>query len=165
MACLGAAASALAASSSPPKGGAIRLIVQPGNGQGSGKILVTGAIAGYGKSSKSKKSGHEFYGVVTLKQGTFKVNLTAVSQKANAANPPINAATCSAEISVTAPAPISDGTGLYAGVKGSVNLTETFALILPTVTTGAKKGTCNASENARPIAQMGTVYGTGSVSF
>lgn len=165
VACLGAGASALAASSSTPKGGPIGLIVQPGDSQGAGKIIFTGAIGDYGTSSPTKtKDGHK-YGVAALSKGTLHVDLTAITKKVNSANPPFDSATCSAEISETAPAGISDGTGAYKGVSGSVNLTETFAIVVPRYTSGKHKGQCNASPSATPAAQIGTVYGTGSVTF
>ncbi len=148
-----------------PKGGAIQIIVQPGDQQGAGKIIVTGAIGDHGTTSPSKTKGNTKYGVATLTEGSFKVDLTAISKKVNSANPAPNSATCSAEISETAPAAISNGTGAYKGVQGSVNLTETFGFIAPRFTTGKKKGQCNWSNNAMPVAQMGTVYGTGSVTF
>jgi hypothetical protein len=52
--------------------------------------------------------------------------------------------------------------GNYMDAKGSVNLTETIAFVSPRYTKGKKKGQCNSNAVA---AQMGTVYGTGSVSF
>lgn len=160
--CLAAGASALAASSSTPKGGPIEMLVQPGSQQGAGKIIFTGAIGDSGTSSPSKTKGSEKYGVATLSKGTLEVNLTAITKKLESANPPFDSATCSAEVSVTAPAAISNGTGSYKGVKGSVNLTEVFAFISPRYTTGKKKGQCNGNATA---AEMGTVYGSGSVSF
>jgi len=150
---------------STPKGGAIQIIVQPGAQQGAGKIIVTGAIGDYGTTSPSKTKGKTKYGVAKLTKGGFEVDLTAISNKVNSASPTPNSATCSVEISATAPAAISDGTGAYKGIKGSINLTETFGFIAPRYTSGKKKGQCNWSNNATPVAQMGTVYGTGSVSF
>jgi hypothetical protein len=163
--CSVAGASALAASSGTPKGGPIQLIVQPGGQQGAGKIIVTGAIGDYGTSSPSKTKGKTKYGVATLKKGGFKIDLTAIFKKVNSANPTPNSVTCSVEISESAPAAISNGTGAYKGVRGSVNLTETFGFIAPRFTKGKHKGQCNWAPNATPVAQMGTVYGTGSVSF
>jgi hypothetical protein len=145
-----------------PKGGPVDVIVQPGNNQGAGKIIFTGAIGDYGTSSPTKTKNGQKYGVATLSKGTLHVDLTAIAKKVNSANPPFDSATCSAEVSETAPAAISDGTGAYKGVSGSVTLTETFAFVSPRFTKGKKKGQCNGNATA---AEMGTVYGSGSVSF
>ena len=148
--------------SNTPTGGAIQLIVQPSlSQQGGGKVIITGAIGDYGTGQKLKTSKGT-YNRVNLTKGTFEVDLTAINKKVNAANPTLNTATCSAEISETAPVSLLDGTGLYKGISGSVTLTETLAFIGGRYTSGKHKGQCN--ENVT-VAQMGTVYGTGSVSF
>jgi hypothetical protein len=167
LACVAAgAAVALGASSSAvPAGGPIQLFVQPGNGQGNGKILFTGAVGDYGSSSPTHSSGGKTYGTATLKKGTIKIDLTAITAKVNKANPRVNAATCSASISETAPAPIVSGTGLYAGIHGTLRLTESFGFLGSTYKSGPKKGQCNTSNSAPTVAQMGIVYGRGSVSF
>ena len=66
---------------------------------------------------------------------------------------------------VSAAAPILSGTGLYAGIHGTIRLTETFGFIGSTYKSGPKKGKCNMSNTAPTVAQMGAVYGSGSVSF
>jgi hypothetical protein len=162
--CVGMGAPALAATEKPA-GGQIQFIVQPGNEQGSGKIVVTGAIGDYGTTSPSKHAGHKVYGIAKLKKGSFEVDLTKIEKKMNSQNPPVNQSTCSAELSGTAPAKISKGTGLYKGISGSVSLTESFAFIGPRYTSGPKKGQCNLGNNAKPVAVMGTVYGKGTVRF
>jgi hypothetical protein len=164
--CLIAVAGAVVASAgATPAGGSIQLIVQPGAQQGAGKIIVTGAIGDYGTTSPGKTSGKGKYGTAKLTKGTFEINLTTISSKVNSANPTFNNSTCSAELSATAPAAILNGTGQYKGISGTVNLTETFAFIGPRNTKGAKKGQCNQSNNATAVAQMGTVYGTGTIRF
>ena len=60
---------------------------------------------------------------------------------------------------------VVSGTGLYAGIHGTVQLTESFGFIGSTYKSGSKKGQCDMSNNAPAVAQMGTVYGKGTVSF
>ena len=165
-ACLVAGTSvALAASSSgTPAGGAIQLFVQPAQAQGNGKVLFTGAIGDYG-STHSVTTGGKKIAKATLKKGTIELNITAISKKANNATPTINAATCSGSINVSAATPIIGGTGLYAGIHGTVKITETFGFLGPTYKSGPKKGQCNLSNSAPTVAQMATVYGSGTVSF
>jgi len=73
--------------------------------------------------------------------------------------------TCSGSLSVSAPVAIVGGTGLYARISGTATITESFGFIGPRYKTGPKKGQCNLSSSAQPIAQMGNVHGTGTVSF
>ena len=167
VACLivGASVALGAGSSTAPAGGPIQIFVQPGNGQGKGKILITGAVGDYGSSSPTTSSGGKKFGTATLKKGTIKIDLTAISAKVNKANPAVNAATCSASITETAAAPVVSGTGLYAGIHGTIQITESFGFIGSTYKSGSKKGKCNLSNSAPTVAQMGTVYGKGNVSF
>jgi hypothetical protein len=73
--CLVAGASvALATSASKtPAGGPIQLFVTPGQNQGNGKILITGAVGDYGSSSPTESSGDKKIGVATLQKGTIKI--------------------------------------------------------------------------------------------
>jgi hypothetical protein len=167
LACLAAGASVALAtgSSKTPAGGPIQIFVQPGQNQGEGKILFTGAVGDYGSSSPAKSSGGKKIGTAALQKGTIKIDLTAISAKVNKANPPVNMATCSAAVNDTAAAPVVGGTGLYAGIHGTIQITESFGFVGSTYKSGPKKGKCNMSNNAPTLAQMGTVYGSGSVSF
>ena len=65
----------------------------------------------------------------------------------------------------TAAAPVVSGTGLYAGIHGTIRITESFGFIGSTYKSGPKKGRCNMSNSAPTVAQMATVYGSGAVSF
>ena len=147
-----------------PAAGPIQIIVQPGKSQGNGQILITGAVGDYGPTHAVTTAGKKI-STATLKKGTIKFDLTTLTAKTNNANPAINAATCSGSLTVTAAAPVLGGTGLYAGIHGSVDVTETFGFIGPLYKSGAKKGQCNMNSNATPVAQMGVVFGTGTVSF
>lgn len=77
----------------------------------------------------------------------------------------MNMGTCSGYGTVTAPVTLLKGTGLYAGISGTVQITETFAFIGPKYTTGARKGRCNQSDSAQPLAQYGAIIGIGTVTF
>ena len=45
-------------------------------------------------------------------------------------------------------------------MTGTVKVTVTFAVVLP-----LPKGKCNPNTNANPIADYGSIIGTGTVSF
>ena len=76
-----------------------------------------------------------------------------------------DAATCSFSESASGPITVSNGTGLYKGITGTLEVTEYFALIGPRLTSGPKKGQCNESNNAQPVASFTSVVGSGTVHF
>lgn len=153
-----------AASAEPaPSGGSIQIFVTPGKTQGAGTILVTGAIGDYGRTTRANKDG---IGRAILSKGSFEVDLSALDKDANRAQPTlIDKTTCSYVFKVSGPVTIMHGTGQYAGIAGRATISETFAAIGPRYATGARKGQCNMSNNANPVAQWGTVSGTGTVAF
>jgi hypothetical protein len=161
----GASVAAGATSSGTPAGGAIRIFVQPGQNQGEGKILFTGAVGDYGSSSPAVSSGGKKIGTATLTKGTIRIDLTAISAKVASVNPKVNAATCSASVTESAESPIVGGTGLYASIQGTIKITESFGYLGSTYKTGPHKGKCNTSNSGTTVAQMGIVYGKGTVSF
>ena len=136
------------AATSMPAGGAISLFVTPDLAPGSsdGTIVIAGAIGDYGTTLSIDKNGatdsngnFEKITKITLKQGTFEVDGTKLNAMANKLQPTMNTATCSGYGSTTAPVTLFKGTGLYAGISGTVKISETFAFIGPKYTTGAKK--------------------------
>jgi len=157
---------ALAASA--PAGGPIRVFVTDTSPVKS-KITVTGAIGDYGTALSVNKNGktnpHGNYEKVTLKQGGFWVNGTTLNKKLNKAKPQINKATCSFAFTGSAPTTVFDGTGLYAGISGTVKITVTFAAIAPRFKTGAHAGQCNFGNNAPALGQYQSIEGAGNVTF
>jgi hypothetical protein len=163
--CLGGGMAAVAGvAAAAPTGGAIHLFVQPGQTQGNGRIVITGAVGDYG-TTRARVVGDRRLSVATLHQGTITFDLTAISRLSDATNPRVDMATCSAELAVSAAVPVVGGTGLYRGIHGSVTITEAFGFVGPRYTHGAKKGQCNLSNSAQPLAEMPEVYGSGSVAF
>ncbi len=158
------------AASVTPAGGKIELFATPSGNSGGRTILITGAIGDYGKTESVNKNGtpdpNGNYGKAVLHQGTIEVNLTALNQKENNLPQTIfNLKSCSVHTSVSAPVPVVDGTGLYAGISGTLTFSTTFAFIGPRVTSGPNKGQCSKSNNAPPLAQWISVTGSGTVSF
>jgi hypothetical protein len=152
-----------------PAGGPIEIFVRVGEGTG-GSIVIAGAIGDYGKvltvgaNGKANPNGH--FVDVALRKGTFKVNKTALDNASNSAKATVeSAATCSYGFSATGAITLSDGTGAYAGISGTVTTTLTFGGVGPIYASGPKKGTCNMSNSAQPLAQFATAVGRGSVKF
>ena len=77
----------------------------------------------------------------------------------------LSGTTCSFGFTATGPITLSDGTGAYAGISGTIVTTLTFGGDGPFYTSGAKKGKCNMSNNAQPLAQFGSAVGRGTIKF
>src|SRR5579875_19383 len=116
--CLGVGSSvARGAGSSGAAGGPIHIFVQPGHGQGNGKIVITGAIGDYGVTRQVRGGGGKRLATAKLRKGTVTFDLTAINDKLNSTTPTFDKATCSASISASAPVPVVRGTGRYAGIR------------------------------------------------
>ena len=139
----------------------------PGTGTGTSPVLFTGAIGDYGKTVRQTASGvaskNGNYIKFNLKRGTFVGNGTALFAKLNNATPAFNNATCSGGFTASGRVTLGTGTGTYAGIGGSLNVSVTFAFVGPRFKSGKHKGKCNG--NANPVAQIGTIAGSGRVSL
>jgi hypothetical protein len=151
-----------------PAGGKVKVFATP-KGNVYGTIVITGAIGDYGKTTtidkNGKPDGNGNYVKIALQKGTFEVDSTKLNAISNKAQPDFDKATCSYSFSATAPVKLFNGTGLYEGLKGSVNITLNFGFVGADYKTGPHKGQCNTNMNAPTIAQYGSISGTGSVSF
>jgi hypothetical protein len=167
---VGNSAAFAAAAPAAPSGGTTKIYaVLPGNGT-TGPILFIGAVADFGKYMSVDKNGkldpNGNYVKMVLQKGTFEVNSTALNAKASSDKPAFfDQATCSAVISVSDPVTLLAGTRSYAGITGTINVSETYAFILPRYTSGADKGQCNLSNSAQTTADYGTITGSGTVHF
>jgi hypothetical protein len=160
-------ASLAAAATARAQGGAIQIWITPNPaGTGGGKILITGAIGDYGVGQNVDASGMPdrkgTYKKLILKSGTIVINTTKFLTAEHNTNPSsFNKANCSAVVHVSAPTPIVDGTGTYAGISGMLDLSADDAVIFPKT----PKGVCNMSNNANPLSFYLTVSGTGTMTY
>lgn len=134
------------------------------------KILLTGVIGDYGTATTQDQDGkvdpHGKYVQIKLQSGTFMVNAAKFDQDLGHFQPEVNSTTCSVWGSGSGPVTLYDGTGVYAGISGTVTMTDAFAAIMPRFSTGAKKGQCNESNSARPLSEYnGDLTGSGVVTF
>jgi hypothetical protein len=166
------AAVATAAPTTAPAGGVIEVFVTPPPGFSGAvfKIVVVGAIGDYGTATTIDKDGkvdsNGNYVKIRLKKGTFEVNSVVLNKKTNNAPPTlVNRSTCSFAFGGSGPVTLFNGTGLYAGISGTIRITQTFAAVGPPYKTGPKAGKCNMGENAQPIAFYGAITGKGAVKF
>jgi hypothetical protein len=144
-------------------GGAVKMFGVP-KGAG-GAFMFTGAIGDFGQTQRENANGapnaNGDYVKFTLKRGTFVANATGLFNVLNHAKFSFNKASCSVSFGGSGPATLSNGTGSYAGISGTLRVVGTFAEIGPRL----KNGKCNPSNNAKPVAQFSVVTGTGHVSF
>lgn len=134
------------------------------------KIILTGVIGDYGMSTTTNKAGtpnpNGNYVKVVLQHGGFVVNMTTLNKLTDNAPPLMsNATNCSVVFGGSGPVTLSGGTGAYAGITGTIQITQKFAGIGPRYTSGPKKGQCNMTSNAQPTAFYGSITGIGKVSF
>jgi hypothetical protein len=165
---IGGAATA-AASAPASTSGTLHVWVTPSSGAVD-KILLTGAIGDHGTATSIDKDGtvnvNGDYVKVALHKGGFEVNAVTFNKVLDNLQPSVNSVTCTFWAGGSGPVTLFDGTGAYAGIRGTVTVSTSFAAILPRYTTGAKMGQCNMSNNAQPVAQFsGSITGSGTVSF
>jgi hypothetical protein len=166
----GAIATPAIGGASTPKGGKISLWTDANLTGATSKVVVVGAIADYGVGTSIDKNGkvdpNGAYERIVLKKGSFEADASVLDQNANSASPALdNQSTCSFAFSVSGPITLSDGKGAYAGISGTLTVTEQFVGIGPRYKTGKNKGACNQSNNSRPVAGAGAVSGNGTVAF
>jgi hypothetical protein len=164
-------ASVASAATVGPVHGVVQVWVSPSNG--GAPVNLTGAIGDAGLAVPTDSLGHVVHGshpnadyrFLELTKGWILVNLTQFNKAANNPNatPTVfNKSNCSSVFSGKGPAQFVRGTGAYAGIYGTIELTFTFA------GTAAKtaNGTCNQSAN--PIGPGGgysAIYGSGTVTL
>jgi hypothetical protein len=154
IAATGVPASAQAAAS----GGVLHVYESGSAATGLGQDVFTGAFTDYGVDHAGVADNGEINKIV-LSNGSFEVNVakldTALTPTSN------DQQTCTLVLKGTAPTTLLDGTRSYAGITGSITVTEQVALIFPKL----KSGKCNETQTAKPIAGPYWVTGSGTVSF
>jgi hypothetical protein len=153
-----------------PANGVIQVFVHPTNNTGlRGSIVVTGAIGDYGKylsiNQAGKADANGDFVRITLQKGGFEVNSTALNAIASKAQPTFDSTTCSGFLEVSGPNTLLDGTGLYAGISGTITVTETAAYVGPRYKSGKNKGQCDVSNSSQPLASYSSITGVGPVTF
>lgn len=151
------------AASSTPSGGSVQIFVRQGNGPNS-TVLITGAIGDYGSAVSVNRNGkvnaNGNFEKVKLKKGTFLVDGTLLNQAMNDVQPTFDATNCSGTGTGSGPVTLSNGTGAYKGISGTLTMTITFAFI-----TSQKNGSCDQNHNDPPLSQYQSITGSGTVAF
>jgi hypothetical protein len=146
---------------SSPADGPVQLFGTPSS-NGSAQVVLTGAVGDFGTATSVNSAGKPDpkggYKLLTLSKGTILVN--SKGEVHNGPPTTFNSRTCSATFVNTATNPVVSGTGLYAGIDGTLTITVSFGLVLPST-----NGKCDTSNSAVPLAQSGSVMGSGTVDF
>jgi hypothetical protein len=156
---------ALAAFASPSVGatdGVIHLYEISNHGPGSpGTIVVTGAIndAGVGSATGVETNS----GTITLSKGSIKdvPSSSFITREEDLYGRPIHPPGCALSATITGPVKIVGGTGAYAGITGTLDVTYTLAAILPKL----KSGACDTAHHTRPVGAAIFIRASGSVAF
>jgi hypothetical protein len=164
MALYPASASAATTTTTMMHSGTIVALVNPAEAPGgTGTIFVIGVIADYGTTVNVTAAGKpsENYAKINLTKGGFEVDLTTLNKITNAETPAFSAATCMFWGSGSGPITLSNGTGAYAGLTGTLTVHETYVGVAPRLASGR----CNMAQNATPTHMTMQVTATGHVSY
>lgn len=163
---LAIACPAIASAQAAPPAGRIAIFATPTHAGNTGTVLITGAIGDYGTYTSSNQDGTAnpsgSYIKFVLKKGTFEINASKLTDSHKAGD----RATCSVVFSGTAHAPVSNGTGQYSGIRGTLTVTLLHAILAPTYASGPRKGQCEAGKGVsiRPLDEYDSLSATGIVS-
>lgn len=124
---------------------------------GSGTVVIGGAFADYG-TDRAGVLDRGTVNVVTLKLGSFEVDIAGLEKALRVAT---DATTCVYVESATAPARLFAGTGDYAGISGTLEVTVRGTGLMPRLSGGA----CARFDSAEPLVAISTATGTGRVRF
>jgi len=158
----GGAIAGFAATSAGASNGAMHIYEASVKGPGApGAVVITGAIndAGVGNATGALTGS----GTIVLSKGSIKdvPSFTFISREQDLFGAAVNPHGCATVGTITGPVKILGGTGAYAGITGTVNVTYTVAAVLPKL----KNGACNTAHKVRPIGIAIFIRASGNVSF
>ena len=161
---LAAGATATSATSNAA-GGAVHLTDYTDNDGPTSTVFLSGAVGDYGTAQAVNPDGsvdpdHRHQLNLTLTHGSFRLDIADLAAKftTRMASFAVNTTTCSGTASVSAATPVvaGSGTGSYAGISGTFDLTITLDEV-------DKPTAC--SVNSAYLAQLIVITGSGDVTF
>jgi hypothetical protein len=151
---------------SSPKPGRIFVFTNV-NSHGKGSVLITGVIGDLGKQFPANKYGkpdsNADYEEVVLRRGTLLLDERDLTNRHWTYD--TNVADCSSTVISQHPVPVLDGTGKYAGISGTLSGVATEAMLAPRYKSGKFKGQCSQTTKVGPARHIGTMNGSGAVTF
>jgi hypothetical protein len=155
---LAVVATGLPPSAQAASGGVVHVYESGSDVTGLGQDVFTGAFTDYGVDHAGIADNGNINKIV-LSKGSFEVNVAKLDNSlAPTSN---NQKTCTLVLKGEAPTTLLNGTGAYAGISGTITVTEKTALIFPKLSSGK----CNESQTAKPLAGVYWVSGEGTVSL
>jgi hypothetical protein len=148
------------------KSGTIRLFAtMKSNGKAS--VVVTGVVGDFGRYFPANKNGkadsNDNYDEVVLSRGTFLLDERALTN--NPFKIHSNESTCSTSLTTTAKVPVSEGTGTYAGIHGTIDAAGRVAFVQPRFKSGSHNGKCESGKKPSAKAYFADLTGHGLVTF
>ena len=147
----------------PTRGDSVSLTDYSTSDRPTSTVILTGAIGDFGKATRVTRSGASDPGNgselnLALSKGSFRLDIAGLEKKLVTAfrDFPSDHRTCSGTVSEadTAPVVARSGQGAYAGISGSLTMTEAIAEVDP-------KSQCNSS--AAFLAQIVLITGAGTL--
>jgi hypothetical protein len=158
-----AVATVAATAAATPPGGPVKFWITQWTNDATGTVVITGAIGDYGTVTTVNKNGQPDqsgnWALVTLKNGTIKVNMTSFNKKALKSSFPIKKTSCSSEGTISGSVTLAGGTGHYTGISGRLSFSDTNAWIL------ARTGSGNTCSGNDVLSYFSLESGAGTVSF
>ena len=113
-----------------PNSGPVNFVIAPAANGTSGKILITGAIGDYGTI---RTVGTKASSLQRLKKGSFIVDESALQVASQGHQPTIDPSDCSFRVvsGSTGAVTLSEGTGLYKDISGTLSATDTLRPSIP----------------------------------
>lgn len=145
----------LPGSAQAASGGVLRVYESGSNATGLGQDVFSGAISDYGVDHIANGNVNK----IVLSKGSFEINKGNLGKNLRTISN--NPETCTVVLKGSAPVKVLNGTGAYAGISGTVTVTEQTALIFPKLSNGK----CNESQSAELVAGPYWATGKGTVSF
>jgi hypothetical protein len=152
-------AEASAAPHAAPRAGGVVHIYEASTSTGNtGHDVFIGAISDYGTDTQGTGKNSTIDKMV-LKKGTFEANLAKLQAKIH----PVaeDTADCSLVLGGSAAITLSHGTGAYKGIKGSITVSFTDAVVFKLT----KAGKCSPSPTAPELSSVSQVSGSGKVTY
>jgi hypothetical protein len=139
------------------RAGGILHYFETSTANGTGSAVVSGVFSDYGVDHEGTLDGGNGNEIV-LQKGSFEVEIARLNHSVRFSLDPVS---CVYRESGSAPTTLQNGTGAYAGIKGTVTITVAGTGILPRLADGK----CNTTHTAAPLVALSTAQGSGRVSF
>jgi hypothetical protein len=154
---LAATAGAASASASPATSGGVVHVYEDSLGGKTNPVVITGYLNDHGVDHEDALD-HGQVNKIVLSKGSFEANVAKLHANLNVvASYPKG---CTLILKSTAPVTLSNGTGAYKGIHGTVTITSQDVVVFPR----NKNDSCN-EQLSLALTDLTTVTGSGKVAL